>query len=424
MKGILKTSGIYIISTAVSGITPILLIPILTSYLSPTEYGNLSMFTILSAAMTSVMGFGTVGAANRKYFDNKSDFEIIKSYNSACFTILLYSILMIIPVVVYIYNVGYVYLDIPPEWALYCFLIGIFTFVVNFRLGQWQIRGIAWKYACVQVGQSLLVFIITFLLIKQGEYREEVRVYAGVITSIIVGTIAIFLLAKERLLSCKANKEQILEALSFGLPLLPHILGGLVINTFDRYYIGLYLGKESLGYYSLGISIALIMSMFFHSINKAYSPWVFKKLSMDNQDSNVQVVKNCYQLFIFLIFISLMIYLLGPWVFKLIIDDKFNQSIPIVIILMISQVFLGAYLVVTNIVFYSKRTKYIAISTLTCGIVNVALLLILTPIFNLQGAAYSSLLSNMFLFILTWYIAIKVHRLPWASRKVFEIETD
>lgn len=60
-----KNTLIYLLSNITYAAIPFFLIPILTRYLSPYEYGQITMFQMLVTAFSAFVGINTVGAATR-----------------------------------------------------------------------------------------------------------------------------------------------------------------------------------------------------------------------------------------------------------------------------------------------------------------------------------------------------------------------
>lgn len=53
----------YLVSNILNAIIPFALLPVLTRYLSPEEYGEVAMFQTLLGAMTAFVGLSMAGAA-------------------------------------------------------------------------------------------------------------------------------------------------------------------------------------------------------------------------------------------------------------------------------------------------------------------------------------------------------------------------
>ena len=111
---------------------------------------------------------------------------------------------------------------------------------------------------------------------------------------------------------------------------------------------------------------------------------------------------------------SILAYVIAPPVLKLIVGEKFHQAAEVLPIIIFGQVFLGMYFMVTNYIFYAKKTKYLSYVTISSGVINVGLLLILIPIYGLYGAAIAFMCANFWQFICTWYISSRVYLMPWS----------
>ena len=72
----LKYAGIYTISNLLNAAVPFLLLPLLTNFLTPAEYGIVAMFQVLMNGLLPFTGFSLDGAISRQYFDrDKTDFS-------------------------------------------------------------------------------------------------------------------------------------------------------------------------------------------------------------------------------------------------------------------------------------------------------------------------------------------------------------
>jgi len=70
-SSLFKASGIYTLSSIINAAIPFLLLPLLTRYLSPEEYGIVSMYALLLSITSVFTGLSVHGAINRAYFDEK-----------------------------------------------------------------------------------------------------------------------------------------------------------------------------------------------------------------------------------------------------------------------------------------------------------------------------------------------------------------
>jgi O-antigen/teichoic acid export membrane protein len=67
-SSLIRSAGIYTITSALNAAIPFLLMPVLTRYLSPADYGMVSMYGVLISFVTPFVGFNVEGAIARQYY--------------------------------------------------------------------------------------------------------------------------------------------------------------------------------------------------------------------------------------------------------------------------------------------------------------------------------------------------------------------
>jgi O-antigen/teichoic acid export membrane protein len=388
----------------------------MTRYLTKEEYGQVAMFQILVSAMSAIVGFSVYGATNRKYFDEGVSQQTLQKFNGACFHILLFSTFIFLIISAFIKDWVALQFDIPSSWILVALFVSFASFVVQIRLGQWQIREKAKLFGVFQITQSLLnaflslVFVVVLLKGAQG------RIDAQMIVMLLFTLISIYLLYRDKLVVLfQWNPALVREALSFGIPLVPHVVGGFLLLSLDRIVINEKLGLAEVGIYMLAVQLSSVLKIIFHSINKAYSPWLFGELKINSEETKIHIVKFTYLYFACLIFISGLIFLFGPYFVVLVAGKDYQNAGPIIGYLCLGNIFNGMYLMVANYIFFSKKTFRLSLVTISSGVINIVLLFLLIEPFGLVGAAIAYAVSNFVMFILAWFTSYKSHNMPWLS---------
>lgn len=418
MNHFLKTSYKYFVANILSAATPFFLIPILTRYLTIEQYGQVAMFQLLVAGLAGIVGVNTVGSSGRKYFDSNISSHSLALYNTCCIWALIGSALITLLTMSLFEEKLSSILSIPASWIYVALIVSIGSYVFQMRLTQWQIRSDAGKYATLQIINSILFFGTSLILVVSLSMEAEGRIWAQLITVSIIAIFAFINLYKHNLLLYELPiRKYMYECLSFGLPLVPHIFGGFLLLTADRYVINENLGLEAVGLYLLAVQLSGALQMIFDAINKAYIPFLFSSLKSNDEIIKKRIVKYTYYYFIFLLISSFIAFYVSPFLVNVIADEKFVQAGEVIGWLILGQVFGGMYLMVTNYIFYSKETKFLSFVTISCGCLNIILLYILIPGYGLKGAAFSFCFAMFVRFILTWYIASKKVSMPWFSRQ-------
>lgn len=410
---LLSNSAIYLLSNIARAAIPFALLPVLTRFLSPLEYGQVAMFQILVAALAAVTGVSVQGAANRKYYDADVPQHELAQYIGACMQILLVTTLITLAFVATWRQQLAAWLGLEPNWILWAVIVSAATFVVGLRLGQWQVRGNAIKYGVLQASQSASEMLLSVLLVVVLLGGATGRIEAQIWMVPLFAVLAIFLLAKDKLLTLSWRPDYLREALRFGVPLVPHVAGFFLLSAADRLVINDKLGLADAGIYMVGLQLSMVMTIVADAINKAYVPWLFERLVRDNPQEKHQIVRWTYAYFAVALVAVGIAFAVGPYAVSLLAGNAYRGAARLIGWLALGQAFGGMYLMVTNYIFYSKRTGLLAFVTISSGLLNLILLLVLIRQHGLIGAAWAFAIAMAFRFILTWIVAHKRHPMPW-----------
>lgn len=406
--------GVYLFSNILNATIPFILLPILTRYLSPTQYGEVAMFQVFLGALGAFVGAIFVGAAGRKYYDSNLDKEELAEFIGSCIQLIAISSIIVFSVLFIFQQQFSEWLSLKPSYVLFAVLVASFSVIINIRLGQWQVQKQAIKYGALQISQSLLNMLLSLMLVVVMLKGAEGRINAQIIVSTFFLAIALYLLKKDSLLNIFIwRKGYLAEALKFGIPLMPHIAGGFLLTTVDRIVINKEIGLAEAGIYMVAVQLTAAVGIVFDAINKAYVPWLFEQLKSDQLAQKQKIVKLTYAWFILIILGVMLAFVIGPPLVVFIAGDQYAQAGKVVGWLALGQGFQGMYLMVTNYIFYSKRTGLLSIASISSGILNLILLIVLVRIFGLEGASIAFATSMGIRFLLTWWIANKHHPMPW-----------
>lgn len=411
-SSLLSGSAVYLLSNVLNAAVPFTLLPILTRYLSPSEYGEIAMFQTLLAALAAFVGLSAVGAAGRKFFDHVTHAEF-KAYVGSCFQILVASSLIVFSVIFLLGNRIADWVSLKETWVLLSVAVAIFGFVVQMRLGIWQIKKEAVQYGVLQVSHSVVNMLLSLLLVIGLALGAAGRIDAQIYATGGFAVISVFLLYRDDLLSIKWRPDQLMDILRFGVPLIPHIAGIFLLSSIDRFVINSKLGLAEAGIYMVAVQLTSAMGIVFDAVNKAYVPWLFERLARDLADEKLQIVRGTYAYFVAALLLVLLAFVIGPPLTVLIAGERYAEAGKVIGWLALGQAFGGMYLMVTNYTFYAKKTGMLSLSTIVSGVINVALLLAFVGQFGLTGAGIAFALSMAIRFFLTWLVAQKCHPMPW-----------
>jgi O-antigen/teichoic acid export membrane protein len=68
-SSLFQSAGIYTAAHLLTASVPFLLLPILTRYLTPADYGIVAMFQVILGIVSALIGLSIHGAIGRQYFE-------------------------------------------------------------------------------------------------------------------------------------------------------------------------------------------------------------------------------------------------------------------------------------------------------------------------------------------------------------------
>ncbi len=403
--------GIYVGSSLLNAAIPFLMLPVFTHYLSPKDFGIVSMFSVLGGFILPFIGFSTVGVLSREYFSrDKIDFG---HYVGNVFILLFLSLIPISLVVLILGGSIAKLSDVPINVIWMSLVFAFFSFLVNCILIIWQVQSMAKNYGIFQVSQTFINVFLSLILVVWLNLGWQGRIASQLLVTISFGSIGFYLLNKFVNLNFKYKKEYFFDALKVGFPLIPHTVGAILISMSDRIFISNIVGIDATGLYAVGFSIGNIIGFVEHSFNLAFAPWLFEKLNLNDISIKKKIVRYTYMYFIFILLLVFCLNMIVPFIFDLFIDKKFEGAKKFVMWISLSFAFSGMYKMVTNYIFYVKKTHILAWVTFFSSIFNLVLNYYLINIFGAIGAAVSSAITSFLFFISTWILSNNVFDMPW-----------
>lgn len=412
---LIRSSSIYLIASTLSASIPFLLLPILTRFLTPAEYGEVAMFTVLVSLFGALCGLSVHGAANRKYFDYMEEPAKLAEYIFMCMIILLISSTILLIIVLQLSPFLSGIFSISESWIIAAVIVAAFGFITKLRLGQWQVIKNSFKYGIFQISQSLGNAILSILFVVVLSLGVTGRLFGIIISSLVFACIATLSLRKNKMVKVSWNPEMAYDALKFGIPLIPHIIGIFLLSSIDRVVITNKLGLEDAGIYMVAIQLSLAASIILTAVNQAFVPWLFERLKRNIYKEKKIIVKITYGYYLLLLMGVALAFWLGDDILRLIAGPAYYPAGELIGWVILAKGFHGGYLMVTNYFFYTKKTGVLSTITIVTGLLNITLLYTLIHYFGLIGVVWAYCISKLVQWITTWYMSNKILNMPWLT---------
>lgn len=405
-------AAIYLGANILNAGIPFLLLPILTRVLTPADYGTVAMFGLVLSVFGAFTGLSVHGAIGIRYFQLEK--KELAEYVGTCVGILVISTSVLFILVSVFGRWLSEIAGVPTEWLLVAVVLSGFQILGNIRLSLWQVSGKAIKYGSFQITQSLLNAAVSLILILMVGMAWEGRVLGQSVALMLFGLVALWWLLKDGQMLFPRNwRVQSRDALKFGVPLIPHVIGGLLIIAADRFVIVRLLDVAHAGIYMVALQVGQVLGLLTESFNKAYAPWLMKTLSKSTEAAHIKIVRGTYFYFAFVMIAAAVFGLLAPLFLGFLVGESFQAAGELVIYIAFGFAFGGCYYMVANYIFFESKTAVLAYITFISGLVNIPLMFLLVEHNGIAGAGQAFVLTNALSFLGTWLLAHKAHPMPW-----------
>lgn len=412
-----KKSIIYTVTDAINKAIPFLLLPFLTHYLSPADYGTVANYNVYISVVLIFTGLNLNGAMAANFY--KFSKQEVAEYVSNIFIIMICAAIL----VTLLMSIGAPYISTLTSILPFFLIIGVSVAVSQgitaVNLDLWRLEEKPIWFGGYQIVQSLINVGLTVVFLAGLKMGADGRMGAMAITSVVFALVSITILIKRGYLKLRINKQYLRDALGFGLPMIPHTLGIWIRTGVDRIYITKFYGIAEAGLYSTGFQFGLLLSFLVMAFHNAYVPFVYKRLALNDEDQKEKLVKMTYIYMMMIVALAFVFSFVSYFVVNHLLSDRYLDSSKYIAWAMFSQAFQGMYLIVGIYIFYAKKTAKLAIVTSSLSVLQLVLSYILVKFVGPMGAAYSGLAVSILNFVIVWYLSMRVFPMPWLKFKIF-----
>lgn len=415
-----KNTVIYTLLQMINKGIPFFLLPILTHYLSASDYGMISIYNAFLGAVSVFIGLSTSGIVSINYF--KLTRSELKDSIGNIFNLLILTTFIAFCIIYIFSEFIYTKINLPITWMYVAVIVALMQVLTGINLTIWRSEQRAKPFALYEISITMLNVIISILLVVILLYGWEGRVIGTSSAAIIFGMLSIYIIYKRDYLNFNFNIYHLKDILKFGIPLIPHNLALWMRSGIDIFLITTILGLSQTGVYTVAFQLSSIISMLVFSFHNAYSPHVYQKLRNITYLEKLKIVRFTYLYFVCIILLVFLLNLIFEITLPYLVSDSFYGADEFIFNISLSFAFQGMYLMVGLFIFYVKKTHLLSYVTISTSILHVILSYILINVYGAIGATYASLTSFFVSFLLVWKLSSSVFELPWFKAEVFRIK--
>ena len=416
LRELARHSVIYGLGSVVSRILALLLLPLYTRYLQPSDYGKIETLIALSAVVIALVSSAMKTAFFRFYFDSPEERDRLVVVRTA------FWYTMTAATVCLVLGVGFA-----PDISQALFgATGSADLVRAAAVGLWAAMNYEQLTSLFRVEQRSVPFVIASLVnifITIGATLVLVvgldEGALGVIVGNFIGTLVVYLALlgyRRTQLGLQFDRGLFRRMTHFGLPLVPSALALWALNFSDRFFLVKLSGPSEVGLYSIGVRIASAMVLLLTAFRLAWPAFAYS-IEDDREAKRTYSFVLTYLLFISC-WLALALGLLSPWLVRLLTTPAFYAASEVVAVLAFAAAAFGGYIVIVIAIGRSRRTQFNWVVTGLAAALNIGLNLILIPPYGMMGAAVATAAAYSVMFVgIAWW-AQRVYPVPYQWRRV------
>ena len=400
-----KNSSIFSITALVTSGLGFITLPIYTRYLSPSDYGILTLFLLFGTVVSNLISIGLMSSSYRYYFEYKNNLQLFKIFNST--NIFFNSLTFIIIGVLIFYLSTWISINlfdskISPLLLQLSYISGCLNYFIQFFLHLLSAQLKTAQFAILSISKVVIDISFSFYFIFSHSLTYMARINGILISQLIIIIISIFFL--KELLGLRFSLKYLKESLLFAYPNVPSSLIGLTYQSFDKVMITNYKNLDSLGHYNIGEKFAGVLKVSADSINRVFNPYFQDKAHEGSLKSKHDIVKRFYSLSGLFLLGAFTIICFSEELIKIFTTEEYYPSMYIAPIFVFYYLF-GSILSMISInqIMFGKKLIYQLPVSIISLITNILLNIILIPKYGAIGAviatANAALISDSLLLL-------------------------
>lgn len=406
-KSLVKNTIIITIGKVCTQLITFLLLPVYTAILSTEEYGVVDLLNTLVYLCIPIVTFQIEQALFRQLIDSRKNESEIK--NTISTTIITTIIQCIVYLIIFCIVAPFIHNN-------YKYFLVTNVIVCIFSSIMLQIsRGLGdnKKYAMgsfITAFTTVILNIVFIVWFKWGAY--------GMLVASLIGNVGccIYILLTKKIynyISIKAYSKELLKKLwKYSIPLIPNAISWWIFNSSDRIIVSSILGIAQNGILSAAYKFSSVYITIYNIFNMTWTESASLHINdRDNSEFFSKIINTVLRLFTAVCFgiIAFM-----PFIFPIMINEKFGEAYNQIPILMLSSLFNVLVGLISVIYIAKKDTKAVARTSIMSAIINLVINLVLIKFIGLYAASISTLVA---------YMSMGIYRL-YDVKKYIKIKLD
>lgn len=395
-----KSTLIYGVGGLINRFAGFLLLPVLTAYLSPSEYGISSLLGWITFLVTPIFSLGIGAACAPCYFRENS---VAQKENTVwtAFTLLAITGTILSGLgVLFRYEISILGFQTathaPLIWmSLMSTSLSLLAMPLMLYL-QFEEKAKLFVFLTA-IGTVISVFSTLGFVVLLGRGVRGL-VEASLLTQ--VANVALF--ARPAFLSLRFRFTLGLwrELLRLGIPLVPSFAFIFVIQHGNRYILQEYAGLDALGIYTIGFNLGMVLGLLVSAFQSAWLPFFMS--FVERREEAVSLFGRVMTYYVLSVgSLSLLFFIFAKPAVVLLTQPAYHESYKAVGFASASQFLTGVFYILLPSMYFAGKVKYVSLIQGVSGFLSVVISFLLIRRYGLVGAGLGLVVGTLSMVVLT-----------------------
>jgi O-antigen/teichoic acid export membrane protein len=405
--GLLKAGAVYTVANVLSGGVQFLLLPVLTRALDPHQYGEVVAFFVVVTVCSSAAGLCLHGAVAVRWLGSEVE---PRQYTGSAIALAIISTAL---TAVAAAGIGSVFdFGIAPAWCALAAVVAGTVTLQGMRFAVWQCTERPVPAATLQVSSATLNIGLSLLGVFALGLGGAGRIFGAVAAGVGIAAYSVYHLAREGA-ATRPSSADFTGLLRFGLPLVPHALGGSLLASADRLAVAASLGTAALGIYGTAYQLGAVVIVLGDAVSKAYQPSLYRMLSRHSMRARLRVVAFFCLSVPFWLAVAGLLWLVFEMTGSLLLGRQYLDAIDLSIWFLCGAAFSAIYQNIAGLFFFTGKTEWLSVATGSTAVLALAVAPFAVERFGIEGGALTYLSVQLALTVAVWTLSLRVYPMPW-----------
>lgn len=427
LKKLFSQTVIYGLGIMLNKSVSFILLPLYTNYFEPEQIGLFALIQSLSFFLGVIYMFGVETSFMKFFIDSTKRTEKSIIYSSTLIFLTFTSAILSLLIYLNSDNIASIFQFSETAESKYLIqvlsLLMLVDTVSRFPLLLFRAELNSKMYAYINLLTFIINIVCNIIFIVFLKTGVEAIFYSYIISVSV--TFLLGLILTRKYLTLKISFEKIKELLTFGNKFIYIGIFVLVIDVSDKFFLKYFFDESIVGIYSANYRLASVMGFAIAAFRFSWTPYF---LNLTSNPENKRIISTVFTYFTFiglLLFLILSVFL--SQIVKLsvlgfnFLDVNYWEGLKIVPIVLLAYFFSGLYATLNAAPFFTNNTGSLLLITLTGLVTNILLNFLLIPFLNITGAALSTMLTYLVMFIVIYVYSQKIYRIEFDWKRIYKL---